>query len=125
MTCASGPCSSKRSSCGAPSRQFGIRSTIGPARASIDSGPLTSQAIGVSHLIHDELALWIDDAYIVSFLVGTVSLVVLGFVVVLTARYAGRSDTMLARIYAIFTDSLGRFDRGEPLRNQVDVRAGY
>ena len=45
--------------------------------------------------------------------------------VILTAHYAGWSDTMLDRIYAIFTDNLGRFDRGEPLRNQVDVRAGY
>ena len=45
--------------------------------------------------------------------------------VILTAHYAGWSDTMLDRIYAIFADNLGRFDRGEPLRNQVDVRAGY
>ena len=45
--------------------------------------------------------------------------------VILTAHYAGWSDTMLDRIYAIFTDNLRRFDRGEPLRNQVDVRAGY
>ena len=45
--------------------------------------------------------------------------------VILTAHYAGWSDTMLERIYAIFLDNLGRFDRGEPLRNQVDVRAGY
>ena len=45
--------------------------------------------------------------------------------VILTAHYAGWSNTMLDRIYAIFTDNLGRFDRGEPLRNQVDVRAGY
>ena len=34
-------------------------------------------------------------------------------------------DTMLDRIYAIFADNLRRFDRGESLRNQVDVRAGY
>ena len=102
MTCASGPCSSKRSSCGAPSRQFGIRSTIGPARASIDSGPFTSQAIGVSPVTNDELAARIDDAYILSFLVGTVSLVVLEFAVVLTARYTDWSDTMLNRIYTIF-----------------------
>ena len=45
--------------------------------------------------------------------------------VILTAHYAGWSDTMLERIYTIFLDNLGRFDRGEPLRNQVDVRAGY
>ncbi|MCY3912575.1 MAG: D-2-hydroxyacid dehydrogenase [Chloroflexi bacterium] len=45
--------------------------------------------------------------------------------VILTAHYAGWSDTMLDRIYAIFTDNLRRFDRGEPLRNRVDVRAGY
>ena len=45
--------------------------------------------------------------------------------VILTAHYAGWSDTMLDRIYAIFADNLRRFDRGEPLRNQVDVRAGY
>lgn len=45
--------------------------------------------------------------------------------VILTAHYAGWSDTMLDRIYAIFTDNLQRFDRGEPLRNRVDVRAGY
>ena len=32
---------------------------------------------------------------------------------------------MLERIYAILLDNLGRFDRGEPLHNQVDVRAGY
>ena len=43
----------------------------------------------------------------------------------LTAHYADWSDTMVDRIYAIFTDNLRRFDRGEPLRNQVDVRAGY
>ena len=41
---------------------------MGPARESIDSGQPKSQAIGVSHLTHDELAVWIDDAYIVSFL---------------------------------------------------------
>ena len=45
--------------------------------------------------------------------------------VMLTAHYADWSDTMVDRIYAIFTDNLRRFDRGEPLRNQVDVRAGY
>ena len=45
--------------------------------------------------------------------------------VILTAHYAGWSDTMLDRIYAIFADNLRRFDRGQPLRNQVDVRAGY
>ncbi len=45
--------------------------------------------------------------------------------VIITAHYAGWSDTMLERIYAIFTDNLRRFDRGEPLRNRVDVRAGY
>ena len=200
MICASGPCSSKRSSWGSPGRQFSIRSTMGPARESIDSGQPKSQAIGVSHLTHDELAVWIDDAYIVSFLVRTVSLAVLEFVVemldpshpglpsrqatwedhpapssptslqysferdlcldlfrklligptdrthqvvgtpeplppdsplwalpnvMLTAHYAGWSDTMLDRIYAIFSENLRRFDRGEPLRNQVDVRSGY
>ena len=45
--------------------------------------------------------------------------------VILTAHYAGWSDTMLNRIYTIFTDNLRRFDRGEPLRNRVDMRAGY
>ena len=45
--------------------------------------------------------------------------------VILTAHYAGWSDTMLDRIYTIFTDNLRRFDRGEPLRNRVDVHAGY
>lgn len=45
--------------------------------------------------------------------------------VILTAHYAGWSDAMLERIYAIFLDNLGRFDRGEQLRNIVDVRAGY
>jgi len=45
--------------------------------------------------------------------------------VILTAHYAGWSDTMLDRIYAIFTDNLRRFDRGEPLRNRVDLHAGY
>ena len=45
--------------------------------------------------------------------------------VIITAHYAGWSDTMLDRIYAIFADNLRRFDRGEPLRNRVDVRAGY
>ena len=54
---------------------------MGPARESIVSGRPKSQAIGVSHLTHDELAVWIDDAYIVSFLVRTVSLAVLEFVV--------------------------------------------
>ena len=43
----------------------------------------------------------------------------------LTAHYADWCDTMLDRIYAIFADNLGRFDRGEPLRNRVDVQAGY
>ena len=52
---------------------------MGPARESIDSGQPKSQAIGVSHLTHDELAVWIDDAYIVSFLVRTASLGVLEF----------------------------------------------
>ena len=51
------------------------------ARESIDPGRLKSQAIGLSHVTHDELAVWIDDAYIVSFLVQTVSLAVLEFVV--------------------------------------------
>ena len=74
---------------------------------------------------NDELAAWIDDAYIVSFLVGTVSLVALEFAVVLTARYTDWSDTMLNRIYAIFTDNPRRIDRGQPLRNQVDVCVGY
>ena len=54
---------------------------MGPARESIVSGRPKSQAIGVSHLTHDELAVWIDDASIVSFLVRTVSLAVLEFVV--------------------------------------------
>ena len=45
--------------------------------------------------------------------------------VILTAHYAGWSDTMLDRIYAIFADNLRRFDRGESLRNRVDVGAGY
>ncbi len=45
--------------------------------------------------------------------------------VILTAHYAGWSDTMLDRIYTIFTDNLRRFDRGEPLRNRVDLHAGY
>ena len=45
--------------------------------------------------------------------------------VIITAHYAGWSDTMLNRIYTIFTDNLRRFDRGQPLRNRVDVRAGY
>ena len=45
--------------------------------------------------------------------------------VIITAHYAGWSDTMLDRIYAIFVDNLRRFDRDEPLRNRVDVRAGY
>ncbi len=45
--------------------------------------------------------------------------------VIITAHYAGWSDTMLERIYAIFLDNLVRFDRGERLRNIVDVRAGY
>ena len=52
-----------------------------PARESIVSGRPKIQAIGVSHLTHDEFAVWIDDAYIVSLLVGTVSLAVLEFVV--------------------------------------------
>ena len=173
---------------------------MGPARESTDSGQLKSQAIGVSHLTHDELAVWIDDACIVSFLVRTVSLAVLDIRsrnarsepswvalsagdlggsprsvvahehqysferdlcldlfrklligpidrthqvvttpeplppdsplwalpnVMLTAHYADWSDAMLDRIYAIFTDNLRRFDSGEPLRNQLDVRAGY
>jgi len=45
--------------------------------------------------------------------------------VILTAHYAGWSDTMLDRIFAIFADNLRRFDRGEPLRNRVDLHAGY
>ena len=45
--------------------------------------------------------------------------------VILTAHYAGWSDAMLERIYAIFLDNLIRFDRGETLRNVVDLRAGY
>ena len=45
--------------------------------------------------------------------------------VILTAHYAGWSDAMLERIYTIFLDNLVRFDRGVPLRNVVDVRAGY
>jgi len=45
--------------------------------------------------------------------------------VIITAHYAGWSDAMLGRIYAIFLDNLVRFDRGERLRNIVDMRAGY
>ena len=54
---------------------------MGPARESIDSGQLKSQAIGDSHLTHDEHAMWIDDACIVSFLVQTASRAVLEFAV--------------------------------------------
>ena len=46
-------------------------------------------------------------------------------VTMMTTTYAGWSDTMLDRIYAIFADNLQRFDRGEPLHNRVDLRAGY
>lgn len=45
--------------------------------------------------------------------------------VILTTHCAGWSDTMLDRIYTIFTDNLRHFDRGEPIRNQVDRHAGY
>lgn len=45
--------------------------------------------------------------------------------VILTAHYAGWSDAMLERIYAIFLDNLVRFDRGQPLRNVVALQAGY
>lgn len=45
--------------------------------------------------------------------------------VILTAHYAGWSDAMLERIYTIFLDNLVRFDRGVPLRNVVDLQAGY
>ena len=50
-------------------------------REAVDPARLKSQAIGLSHVTHDELAVWIDDAYIVSFRVRTVSLAVLEFVV--------------------------------------------
>ncbi|MBM4436760.1 MAG: hypothetical protein FJ029_05905 [Actinobacteria bacterium] len=45
--------------------------------------------------------------------------------VILTAHYAGWSDAMLDRIFAIFIDNLVRFDAGQPLHNVVDLRAGY
>lgn len=45
--------------------------------------------------------------------------------VILTAHYAGATPHYNQRALAIFLDNLGRFQRGEPLRNVVDKQAGY
>ena len=45
--------------------------------------------------------------------------------VIITAHYAGGTPHYNQRALAIFLDNLGRFRRGEPLRNVVDKQAGY
>lgn len=44
--------------------------------------------------------------------------------VLITAHYAGWSENMLDKIYAIFLDNLARFRDGRPLRNLVDLETG-
>jgi phosphoglycerate dehydrogenase-like enzyme len=45
--------------------------------------------------------------------------------VILTPHTSWASDDFLNRAAAIFLDNLDRYRRGEPLRNVVDLRAGY
>jgi phosphoglycerate dehydrogenase-like enzyme len=45
--------------------------------------------------------------------------------VVITGHSAGRSPRSLARYAEILLDNLGRFQRGEPLSNLVDLAIGY
>jgi len=45
--------------------------------------------------------------------------------VLLTPHYSGLTPRYNERVYDIFTDNLGRYLRGETLRNVVDKRVGY
>jgi len=45
--------------------------------------------------------------------------------VVITGHSAGRSPRSQARYAALLLDNLARFEHGEPLRNVVDLSAGY
>ena len=45
--------------------------------------------------------------------------------VFITPHYGGNHPDYTERADAIFLDNLGRFVRGEPLKNQVDAGAGY
>jgi phosphoglycerate dehydrogenase-like enzyme len=45
--------------------------------------------------------------------------------VIVTAHYSGETPSYGERLWAIFLDNLGRYARGEPLRNVVDRSAGY
>ena len=45
--------------------------------------------------------------------------------VVLTPHVAGQAPHYADRALAIFLDNLGRYRRGQPLRNAVDLEAGY
>lgn len=45
--------------------------------------------------------------------------------VLITSHYAGLTPEYDKRAFAIFIDNLGRYRRGEPLRNVVDKRLGY
>jgi phosphoglycerate dehydrogenase-like enzyme len=44
---------------------------------------------------------------------------------IITSHYAGLTPEYDNRAFAIFIDNLGRYQRGEPLRNVVDKRLGY
>jgi phosphoglycerate dehydrogenase-like enzyme len=43
----------------------------------------------------------------------------------ITSHYAGNTPRYHERAFAIFLDNLGRYQRGEPLRNVVDKQLGY
>ena len=45
--------------------------------------------------------------------------------VIVTPHVAGDSPRYAERAVALFADNLGRYRRGEPLRNPVDLAAGY
>jgi phosphoglycerate dehydrogenase-like enzyme len=45
--------------------------------------------------------------------------------VILTPHSSWATDRMTLRAVAIFRDNLDRYQRGEPLRNVVDLKAGY
>jgi phosphoglycerate dehydrogenase-like enzyme len=45
--------------------------------------------------------------------------------VIVTAHSSGNTPHSFERYRALLVDNLGRWSRGEPLRNVVDVRLGY
>ena len=45
--------------------------------------------------------------------------------VIVSPHICGDVDGWEEEVVAVFVDNLGRFVRGEPLRNAVDVNAGF